>query len=112
MIDRGTLAALPRRAIVVNASRGGLIDEAALIAALDGGEIAGAALDVFEQEPTPPDNPLLALDNTVLSPHLAGLTAECAERMSMRCAQNVLDYLAGSLDPAYVVNPEALTADS
>lgn len=112
MIDGDALAALPRRAIVVNASRGGLIDEAALAAALGDGEIASAALDVFEQEPTPPDNPLLALDNVVLSPHLAGLTAECAERMSMRCAQNALDFLAGSLDPAYVVNPESLTVGS
>ena len=112
MIDSDALAALPRHAVVVNASRGGLIDEAALVAALGGGEIAGAALDVFEQEPTPPDNPLLGLDNVVLSPHLAGLTAECAERMSMRCAQNVLDFLAGSLDPACVVNPEALAGDS
>lgn len=108
LVDRAALAALPRRATVVNASRGGLIDEAALVAALEEGGIAAAALDVFEVEPTPPDNPLFGLDNTVLTPHMAGLTVECAERMSLRCAQNVLDYFAGALDPAVLVNPDAI----
>ena len=108
IVDRETLAALPRGATVVNASRGGLIDEAALVEALRDGEIGAAALDVFEREPTAPDNPLFGLPNTVLTPHVAGLTVECAERMSLRCAKNVLDFFAGRLDPAVVVNPEVL----
>ncbi len=111
IVDRAALAALPPHAAVVNASRGGLIDEAALIAALDEGEIAGAGLDVFEVEPTSTDNPLFQLDNAVLTPHMAGLTVECAERMSMRCAENVLGFFAGALDPGVVVNPEVLAAD-
>lgn len=108
IIDRETLAALPREATVVNASRGGLVDEAALIDALWDGEVGAAALDVFEREPPAPDNPLFGLPNTVLTPHVAGLTVECAERMSLRCADNVLDFFAGRLDPAVVVNPEVL----
>ena len=109
MVDRAALAALPRRATVINASRGGLIDEAALAAALEAGEIAAAGLDVFETEPTAPDNPLFGLENTVLTPHMAGMTLECAERMSLRCARNVVDFFAGALDPAVVVNPEVLS---
>ncbi len=109
MVDKAALAALPRHAIVVNASRGGLVDEAALIAALRSGEIAGAGIDVFEQEPTPPDNPLFGLDNVILSPHQAGLTEECAERMSLRCAENVLGFFSGALDRNVVINPEVLT---
>ena len=109
MLDRAALAALPRRATVINASRGGLIDEAALAAALEAGEIAAAGLDVFETEPTAPDNPLFGLENTVLTPHMAGMTLECAERMSLRCARNVLDFFAGALDPEVAVNPEVLS---
>lgn len=110
LIDRVALAALPRHAAIVNASRGGLVDEAALAAALDAGDIAGAGLDVFETEPTARDNPLFGLDNTVLTPHVAGLTVECAERMSLRCAKNVLDFFAGTLDADVVVNREVLGA--
>ena len=52
----------------------------------------------------PPDNPLLAMDQVILSPHIAGLTAECAERMAVASVRNVLDFFAGRLDPALVVN--------
>ena len=108
VVDAAALAALPRRAILVNASRGGLVDEAALAAALRRGGIAGAGLDVFAEEPPAAGNPLFGLDNAVLSPHVAGLTEECAERMSLRCAENVLAFFAGALDPALTVNPEVL----
>ena len=108
LIAADELAAMPARAILVNASRGGVVDEAALVEALAAGAIAGAGLDVFAAEPTPPDNPLLARDDVVLSPHFAGFTEECWERMSLRCAQNVLDAFAGRLDPAVVVNPKVM----
>ncbi len=88
----------------MNTARGGVVDEAALIAALREGRLAAAGLDVFEDEPPAPDNPLLSMDQVVLSPHVAGLTAECAERMAVSSVQNVLDFFAGAIDPALVVN--------
>lgn len=103
IIGAAELARLKPSAIVVNTSRGGVIDEAALVAALKGGGIAAAGLDVFEAEPPAPDNPLLAVETLVLSPHVAGLTAESAERMAVASVQNVLDFFAGRLDPALAV---------
>jgi D-3-phosphoglycerate dehydrogenase len=108
LIAAAELAAMPAHAILLNTSRGGVVDEAALAEALAAGAIAGAGLDVFAAEPTPPANPLLARDDVVLSPHFAGFTEECWERMSLRCAQNVLDAFAGRLDPAVVVNPKVM----
>jgi D-3-phosphoglycerate dehydrogenase len=96
------------RAILVNTSRGGVVDEAALVAALREGRIAAAGLDVFEDEPPAADNPLLAMDQVILSPHIAGLTAECAERMAVSSVRNVLDFFAGRIDPALVVNGSAV----
>jgi D-3-phosphoglycerate dehydrogenase / 2-oxoglutarate reductase len=91
-------------AVLVNTARGGVVDESALIAALSEERLAAAGLDVFDDEPPSPDNPLFAMDRVVLSPHIAGLTAECAERMAVSSVQNVLDFFAGRLDPALVVN--------
>lgn len=108
LIGADELAAMPAHAIIINCARGGIIDEAALAEALGAGGIAGAGLDVFDNEPPKPDNPLLALDNVILSPHTAGLTEECITRMSLRCAQSVLDCFDGKLDPALVVNREVM----
>ena len=91
-------------AIVVNSARGGLIDEAALATALQSGHIAAAGLDVLADEPPHPDNPLLGLENVVITPHSAGLTAECAKRMACAAAQNVLDFFAGKLDHRLIVS--------
>ena len=98
------IAAMKPGAILINAARGGLIDEVLLDRALREGRLGGAGLDVFKAEPPAPDHPLLSNDKVVLSPHAAGLTAECAARMAISSVQNVLDHLAGRLDPALVVN--------
>ena len=76
MIGAPELAAMKPSAIIVNTSRGPVIDEKAMTAALSAGKLFGAGLDVFDEEPTPPDNPLLKLDNVVLTAHLAGPTFE------------------------------------
>ncbi|MFQ5954233.1 MAG: hydroxyacid dehydrogenase [Kiloniellales bacterium] len=95
-------------AFFINVSRGSLVDEAALAAALTGGHLRGAGLDVTRQEPPPKDNPLLGLDQVVFSPHVAGLTEECARRMSEVSVGNVLDGIDGRLKPELVVNKEVL----
>lgn len=104
LIGSRELARMKPTAVVVNTARGGLIDEAALAAALDGGFLAGAGLDVFATEPPSQEHPMFSNDCVILSPHSAGLTQECAARMSVSAAQNILDFFAGKLDPALVVN--------
>ncbi|HVG21270.1 MAG TPA: phosphoglycerate dehydrogenase [Blastocatellia bacterium] len=78
---------------LINCARGGLIDERALAAALSSGKVAGAALDVFEQEPTSPDNPLLAFDQVIATPHLGASTTEAQLGVATIIAEQVLDYL-------------------
>jgi D-3-phosphoglycerate dehydrogenase len=90
--------------ILVNTARGGVVDEAALAAALADGRVAAAGLDVFDDEPPAAGNPLLAFDQAILTPHVAGLTAQSAERMAVASVRNVLDFFAGRLDPALIVN--------
>jgi phosphoglycerate dehydrogenase-like enzyme len=80
LIDGAALARMKPGAILVNTARGGLVDENALVAALTGGPLRAAGLDVFAEEPVPADNPLLALDNVVLMPHVAWLTPETLDR--------------------------------
>jgi D-3-phosphoglycerate dehydrogenase len=104
------LAAMKRTAIIVNTARGGLIDEAALAQALNDGRLAAAGLDVFRDEPPKPDDPLLLSSHAIVTPHAAGLTEACAERMSVAAARNILDFFAGRLDPSLVVNASALSA--
>lgn len=106
LIGAGELARMKHTAILVNTARGGLIDELALDTALREGRLAGAALDVFADEPPAPDHPLLSNDRVTLTPHTASLTRECALRMAIASAQNVLNYFEGKLDPALVVNRE------
>lgn len=86
MIGREELARMKPGALVANFARGGVVDEAALVDALRSGHLAGAALDVFEQEPPAADNPLLHMDNVILSPHCATFTEDSRRRMSMRLA--------------------------
>jgi D-3-phosphoglycerate dehydrogenase / 2-oxoglutarate reductase len=98
------LSAMKPTAVLINTARGGVVDEAALIAALGEGRIAASGIDVFDDEPPAPDHPLFGFDQVVLTPHIAGLTAECGERMAVSSVQNVLDFFAGRIDPTLVVN--------
>ncbi len=102
------LAKMKKTAIVISTARGGLVDEAALIDALRSGQIRAAGLDVFVEEPPSPKDPLLQLDNVLLSPHSAGLTEECAIRMAEVSARNALAGIDGRLDPELVVNRQVL----
>lgn len=108
MIGAAELARMKPDSILVNTARGGIVDEAALHAALTAGRIRGAGLDVLALEPPAADNPLFALDSVILSPHIAGVSRESAHRMAVACAQNVLDALDGTLDPNMVVNREVV----
>ncbi len=85
LIDQRELELMKPNAILINAARGGLINEAALVTALNAGQIAGAGLDVFEQEPPPKDHPLLFMDNVVAVPHIAAGTRD-AYATKMRAA--------------------------
>ena len=99
-------ARLKPGAIVVNTARGGIVDEAALVLALADGRVAAAGLDVLDDEPPAKDHPLLAYDQVVLSPHIAGLTQQAAERMAAASVQNVIDFFEGRIDPALIVNKD------
>jgi glyoxylate reductase len=92
---------------LVNLSRGAVVDEAALIDALRSGRIAGAGLDVMEVEPPAASNPLLDLDNVVITPHIGTATVETRQRMAEMAVRNVLDVCSGRV-PEAMVNPEAL----
>ena len=108
VIGTAELAVMKPTAVVVNTARGGLVDEVALAEALRAGRLGGAGIEVFDAEPPGTDHPLFGLDQAVLTPHNAALTVECAERMAVASVQNVLDFFAGKLDPALVVNRAAL----
>jgi D-3-phosphoglycerate dehydrogenase / 2-oxoglutarate reductase len=108
LFNAARLARMKRSAFLVNTARGGIVDEAALYEALVNKRIAGAALDVFDQEPTPTDNPLLKLDNFIAAPHVAGVTREAVERMAIVAVQNILSVIDGKPNRENVVNKEVL----
>ncbi len=108
MIDGEMLSLLKPSAWLINAARGGLVDEDALAEALGSGKLEAAGLDVLVREPPEPDNKLFKLPNVVLSPHVAAAPIETYEKMSIRAARNIIDMFDGALDPGYVVNPEVL----
>ena len=108
VLGAAELALMKPTAVVVNTARGGLLDEVALADALRADRLGGAGIEVFEVEPPAGDHPLFGLPQVVLTPHNAALTVECAERMALASVQNVLDFFAGTLDPALIVNRAAL----
>ncbi len=109
IVDAAVLAALEPNAILLNTARGGLVDEAALCAALATRMVHGAAgLDTFAVEPPAANSPLFELPNVILSPHSASLTIEAARRMGVVAAENVLAGLDGTLDPELIFNRQAL----
>ncbi len=105
-ISRAVLERLPRDAIVVNVSRGTLLDETALVDLLDAARLRGAALDVFAVEPLPPGHPFWRHPRVLVSPHVAAVTARFWERETGLIVENIRRYLAGS-PLANVVDPEA-----
>lgn len=108
MIDAPALAAMKQGALLVNTSRGPVVDDDALSAAIASGHLYAAGIDVFEEEPPAPESLLLGHANMVFTPHVGGLTRECFYRSAIVCAQNSLDAIDGKLDSAFVVNPEVL----
>ena len=112
VIGSDELACMKKSALIVNTARGGLIDENALHHALQSGQIAGAGIDVFLEEPPAANHPLFASEKVILSPHSASLTAESAIRMAVMSVKNALDYFDAKLDPALVVNRDHLSDEA
>ena len=113
MFGAAQFAKMKRTARLINTARGGIVDEKALVRALTAGEIAGAAVDVYEQEPPPADHPLFKLPNVVLTPHLAASTEEAQVKVSVDIAEQMVDFfrngtarnavnLALPVDPALI----------
>lgn len=105
MIGEAELRQMRRDAFLINTARGPVVQQAALIRALKEGWIAGAALDVFEPEPPPPDSPLYGLENLILTPHVAGVTVEAKRDLAVSAATQILQVLRGERPP-HLVNPE------
>ena len=104
IIDAGKLGLMKPTAYIVNTARGGLIVEADLDQALRSGQIAGAGIDVFEQEPTDPKNPLYELDNVIVSPHVAGIDDVSSREMGIEAAQSIIDLSQGRWPEGAVIN--------
>jgi phosphoglycerate dehydrogenase-like enzyme len=99
LIDARALARMKPSAVLVNVARGGVVNEMDLCAALQAGTIRGAAMDVFSIEPVPPDHPLLTLDNVVVTPHLAAVTADTFEPTVRRMFANIAGVARGEALP-------------
>jgi glyoxylate reductase len=105
LLDAAALARMRPGAVLVNVARGGIVDEAALVAALERGQLAGAALDVFEREPLPLTSPLLRAPNLVLTPHVGSASVRTRTRMADLAAENLRAGLRGERMP-HCANPE------
>ena len=110
-IDDATLAQMKPNALLINTSRGGLIDEGALVRALKEGRIAGAALDVTDPEPPSGENPLLSLENVIVTPHAAFYSVAATAELARKAAENVVTVLRGEV-PKTLVNAEVLDQEN
>jgi D-3-phosphoglycerate dehydrogenase len=108
LINAATLKLMKPTALLINAARGGIVDEADLYQALKEKRIAGAGIDVFEKEP-PVDSPLLTLDNVLLTPHTAAFTYEGMNNMSVGIVEQIIEFSRGN-KPAHIVNPQVWQA--
>ncbi|WP_407174459.1 hydroxyacid dehydrogenase [Bradyrhizobium sp. STM 3562] len=108
LFNAARLRLMKPMAYLINTARGGIVDERALYDALASGKLAGAGLDVFEQEPPPVSNPLFGLPNVVTAPHVAGVTREAVDRMSEQTARNILSALDGDPIRQNVINQDVL----
>jgi D-3-phosphoglycerate dehydrogenase len=106
LVNAQSLAKMKRGGFLINTARGGLVDESALLGALQSGHLAGAGLDVLVCEPPPPDHPLLAHPNVIVSPHVSSLDSQAIEDMAAAATQNLLDLLNGRWPSPAVVNPD------
>jgi D-3-phosphoglycerate dehydrogenase len=107
LLDERLLGMLRPTALLVNTSRGNVVNEEALIALLQAKRIAGAGLDVFAVEPLTKDHPFLMLDNVILTPHAAALTRECIVGAAVEAAKAVIDVLNG-VPPRHIYNPDVI----
>jgi D-3-phosphoglycerate dehydrogenase len=108
MFNAARLKLMKPSAYLINTARGGIVDEKALHDALVSGKLAGAGLDVFEQEPPPVGQPLHSLPNVIMAPHVAGVTREAVDRMSEQTARNILSALDGEPIRQNVINQDVL----
>ncbi|HAI07460.1 MAG TPA: bifunctional glyoxylate/hydroxypyruvate reductase B, partial [Pantoea sp.] len=107
LIGAEQIALMKPEAVLINAGRGPVVDENALIAALQAGKLHAAGLDVFEKEPLPADSPLLSLPNVVTLPHIGSATHETRYGMMLDAVDNLIAALSGKVDKN-CVNPQAL----
>jgi gluconate 2-dehydrogenase len=107
LISTPQLQAMKRSAFLINASRGPIVDEPALVKALQVGVIAGAGLDVYQEEPLSVESPLLKMENVVTLPHIGSATHETRQAMNKNAAENLIEALNGTLK-ANMVNPQVL----
>jgi D-3-phosphoglycerate dehydrogenase len=108
MFNATRLKRMKATAYLINTARGGIVEEAALYDALKSGRLAGAGLDVFEQEPPPLGHSLFELPNVIIAPHVAGVTREAVDRMSEQTARNILSALDGEPIRQNVINLDVL----
>ena len=107
MIGKKELEMMKKGSILINTSRGQVVDQIALYYALLSGHLGGAGLDVFEEEPIPKDSPLLGLPNVVVVPHIGSATKKTRATMASMCAENIIAALSNERPPN-IVNPEVL----
>ena len=105
MIDYSKLSIMKKNAIIINTSRGGVINEIDLDRAINENIIFGAGLDVFDKEPVDMNNPILKNKKVLLSPHSATFTNECKSRMSLETTKNIIDFFENKIDKAMIVKP-------